>query len=299
MKKNILVVGGTGFIGSQVIYQLLQNNEYEVYSFSRHKNSLCSSFVGNVMNKTTLDVVFKSIPIDVCLILYGLKSVADSSQISIYTENDLEGMINILNVCLDNGCTKVVYLSSGVVYQSGIKLTETSPTESNSLYSMLKLTNENLLFWYKQHKNLNYVILRIFNVCGFSSIGKVSNDVISLILNRKKLDVYGIDYDTPDGTLIRDYISVQDVANAIVCAIDYNNSDIINIGSGVGYSVLEIIEIIENIVGIKVELNFLNKREIDQPILIADAAKAIKKLGWKPTKDLVQIIKDTQNGLYL
>ena len=134
---------------------------------------------------------------------------------------------------------------------------------------------------------------------GFSSIGKVSNDVISLILNRKKLDVYGIDYDTPDGTLIRDYISVQDVANAIVCAIDYNNSDIINIGSGVGYSVLEIIEIIETIVGIKVELNFLNKREIDQPFLIADVAKAIKKLGWKPTKDLVQIIKDTQNGLYL
>ena len=157
MKKNVLVIGGTGFIGSEVIFQLQKEGKYNIYSFSRSKNDNCPSFIGNVEKIETLEKVYQEISVDVTLILYGLKSIAASVDIDKYSKNEIDGMINILDCCDKYNCKKIIYISSSAIYSSGENINEDSELELKSFYSFTKYTNENLLIWYKKIKNPTFV----------------------------------------------------------------------------------------------------------------------------------------------
>lgn len=295
MKKNILVIGGTGFIGSEIISQLIKIDEYNTYSFGHKKNDSCTSFIGDVEKIETLEKVYKEIHFDVTLVLYGLKSIGGSIDISKYSTNEIGGMINILSCCDRYGCKKVIYTSSSALYTSGQNIDENSDLECKSFYSFTKYTNENLLRWYKKIKNIDYEIVRCFNVAGITESNRVSNDIISLILQENKITILGSDFETSDGTLIRDYIHVKDVARAIVKCIELKNSNIFNIASGNGYSIKELIKIIEEHKKSRINVSLAPRRDIDQDCLIADIHKAKTVLDWSPSFSIDDIIDDTYN----
>jgi len=293
MKKNVLVIGGTGFIGSEVIFQLQKEGKYNIYSFSRSKNVNCPSFIGNVEKIETLEKVYQEISVDVTLILYGLKSIAASVDIDKYSKNEIDGMINILDCCDKYNCKKIIYISSSAIYSSGENINEDSELELKSFYSFTKYTNENLLIWYKKIKNIDYEILRCFNVVGVTSQKRISNDIISLLLQNNRLDILGTDFNTFDGTLIRDYIHVKDVARAILKCIELNSSNILNVASGKGYSIKEIIELTKQYKLIDIKTSVLPKRAFDQDCLIANIQTTKEILDWYPVYSIENIIKDT------
>ncbi len=293
MKKNVLVIGGTGFIGSEVIFQLQKEGKYNIYSFSRSKNDNCPSFIGNVEKIETLEKVYQEISVDVTLILYGLKSIAASVDIDKYSKNEIDGMINILDCCDKYNCKKIIYISSSAIYSSGENINEDSELELKSFYSFTKYTNENLLIWYKKIKNIDYEILRCFNVVGVTSQKRISNDIISLLLQNNRLDILGTDFNTFDGTLIRDYIHVKDVARAILKCIELNSSNILNVASGKGYSIKEIIELTKQYKLIDIKTSVLPKRAFDQDCLIANIQTTKEILDWYPVYSIENIIKDT------
>ena len=167
VKKNVLVIGGTGYIGSEVIQTLKNDKKYNIISFSHQVNNNCLSYVGDVLISSELTRVHQEWNIDVTLILYGLKSISNSENVSKYANNELVGLVNILTACEKYGCKKVVYLSSSSVYESGNKLHENSPTKINCFYSYIKQTSEELLKWYKKKSNIDFVIFRCFNVAGY------------------------------------------------------------------------------------------------------------------------------------
>lgn len=291
MIKNVLVIGGTGFIGTECILHLLKDKNYIPISFSRHENTLCKYYTGNVDDYDSLEKVYIENRIDVTLILYGYKSIANSIDLSAYSSNEIVGMINILKCCEQHGCNKVVYLSSSALYSSGTNLMENSKLEQKSYYAFTKYTNENLLKWYKKYKKIDYVILRCFNVVGKTENNVYSNDIINLAIKKKAICIFGKDFNTEDGTLIRDYVHVNDVAFAVLKAIEYNKSDVFNVASGSGYSIKQIINLIVNQIKEPIKVTFSSKREFDQDALIADISKTKSKLGWEPKYSIDDIIK--------
>lgn len=293
VRKNVLVIGGTGYIGSEVIQTLKNDKKYNIISFSHQVNNNCLSYVGDVLISSELIRVYQEWNIDVTLILYGLKSISNSENVSKYANNELVGLVNILTACEKYGCKKVVYLSSSSVYESGNKLHENSPTKINCFYSYIKQTSEELLKWYKKKSNIDFVIFRCFNVAGYSNIGKKTKDIISLTLENNYMNIFGNTFDTPDGTLIRDYIHVKDVASAIIKAIDYPNSEIFNLGFGRGYSVYSIARRIKKITKRDINISILKKRDFDQACLIADNSKTKKLLNWIPMYNLDSIIRES------
>lgn len=291
MKKTVLVIGGTGFIGNEVVKKLLQDTQYNVISFSRHQNENCPYFLGDVQNLSDLEAVFNSTRIDATLILYGLKSIGNSSDTDLYTKNDYGGLNNILSCCKKYGCKKVVYLSSSAVYAEGTNLREDGPLAPKSFYSYLKISAEKLLEQTRAADGIEYVALRCFNVVGFSK-NKGTNDIISLLAKNNALNIFGEDFNTADGTLIRDYVYVKDVAAAVEKAILYGGSGIFNLGTGHGYSVKEIIQKYKEVSGKEPEIKITNRRSFDQAILSADISRAKELLGWVPEYSLEKMIKE-------
>ena len=292
MKKNILVIGGTGYIGSEVIYQLGKESDICVTSFSRHISDNCSSFIGTMTSLEDLERVFANNTITNTIILGGFKSIAYSQHVPLYAENEIVGLINILNTCVKYNCKKIIFLSSSSIYESGTSISESDSISTKSFYAFIKHTSESLIKWYHKYKYLDYVILRCFNVCGINSLQEKSDDIISLSFARDSIEIYGHDFNTLDGTLIRDYVHVKDVANAILQAINYEKSEIFNIGSGIGYSILEILKIIEESKVQKIEKFFSSRREYDQDCLVADITKAETELQWHPYYELNDIIEE-------
>ena len=292
MKNHILVIGGTGYIGSEVVYQLKKNPDICVTSFSRHINENCTSFAGSMASLSDLENVFSQNSITITIILGGFKSIGDSQCVPLYANNEIVGLINILNTCVKYKCKKILFLSSSAVYESGSSISESDSISAKSFYAFIKHTSESLIRWYHKYQYLDYVILRCFNVCGINSLQEKSDDIISLSFARDSVEIYGHDFNTLDGTLIRDYVHVKDVGNAILQAINYEKSEIFNIGSGIGYSILEILKIIEESKVQKIEKFFSSRREYDQDCLVADITKAETELKWHPHYKLNDIIEE-------
>lgn len=290
MKKNILVIGGTGLIGSEVVKKLSIDKKYKIFCFSHKKSDFCISFAGDVSNLPEIEFIYQNYKINVTLILFGQKSVEYSFNTTFYTKNDFLGLVTILNCCEKYSCNKVIYLSSSAIYKSANSITEKHEIILNSYYSFLKIMSERLLEWYRFSKNIDYVILRCFNVVGFSEDCK-TNDIISLLFKNSYLNVFGKNFATTDGTLVRDYVYVVDVADAIEKAIEYKGSNIFNIGTGVGYSILQIIKNFETITSRKINFTYLPRRSYDQDILVANISKAKAELNWEPSYSLEKIIK--------
>ncbi len=313
----ILVVGGAGYIGSHTVRELLNNN-YDVVvvdNFSTGHREAISNVknieVADLLDRNSLDIIFKKYSIDTVIHFAASISVPESVENpEKYYSNNLIGTLNLLNVMKDNNVKNIVFSSTAAVFGNPeyVPVDEKHPNFPINPYGMTKLMVEKVLNDYRSAYGFNYIALRYFNAAGCSSDGvigvsnKNESHLIPIVLQaingvREKLFVFGNDYNTKDGTCIRDYIHVEDLAVAHRLAIENLDkfSGVINLGTGVGASVNEIIKLSEEITGKICPVEYKDRRAGDPAILIADNKLAYEILGWKPEKNIKEIIQTAYN----
>ena len=313
---RILVVGGAGYIGSHVVKSLLDEGMdvrvFDDLSTGQRINLFPKAeFVeGSILNTNALEKAMQGV--DGVVHLAAKKAVGESMERpELYAENNLIGAVNLLNAMAKQGVKYLVFSSSAAVYgmPQYPKLDENHPLNPINFYGFTKLEMERLMQWYDRLKGIKFVALRYFNAVGYDAGGDVRGlekkpqnllPVImeTLVGERKEMSVFGDDYDTPDGTCIRDYIHVSDLADAHVRALRYlsagNESQSLNLGTGKGNSVLEMIQTTERVLGKKVNYKISARRAGDPAVLMALSDKAEQLLHWTPKQsDLENIIRTT------
>ncbi|KAA3650584.1 MAG: UDP-glucose 4-epimerase GalE [Bacteroidetes bacterium] len=328
---KILVTGGAGYIGSHTIIELLNNTHFEVVSVDNYSNSNPETYdrirsitnrdfevyEGDLTNLKLTQTIFRNHKIDGIIHFAALKSAPESVKNPLnYFHNNLNSLMNIL-LCQKN--FKVPYFifsSSCTVYgnTNDLPVREDTPlSEAESPYGSTKKMGEDILkqSFISAYQG-NAIALRYFNPVGAHSSGLIGEDATSPSLNLfpiimrvahgfdKELKIYGSDYETKDGTCIRDFIHVSDIANAHVLAMQYlykgNNNkafEVFNLGSGIGYSILEVIAEFEKTMGINLNYSFTKRRNGDIVEIFADNKKALEILGWKPQKNLQDMLSST------
>lgn len=313
---SILITGGAGYIGSHVVKFLLERQEQVVVVDNLqcgHTNAIDVEhfYRMDIRDREKLDEVFKRHFIDGVIHLAGSSVVAESMANPFeYYHNNVFGTLSLLEAMKSNYVRKLVFSSSAAVYGQPQKtpILETDETRPVNVYGETKLAMEKMMRWYDQVYGLKYASLRYFNAAGAHSTGTIGEDhrpethLIPLVLQvalglREEISVFGNQHDTKDGTCIRDYIHVMDLAEAHLKAFNYlregHESDIFNLGNGQGSSVLEVVEAAEKVTGQIIPMEILAERPGDPGILIASPAKACSVLGWKPKyQDLKSIIED-------
>lgn len=304
---KVLVLGGAGYIGSHTVYELI-NEEFEVviidnletgYKQAIHKQA--KFYEGDLRNKDFLNNVFNQEKGIVGVIHFAANSLVGESMVDPlkYYDNNLIGTKILLDVMLENNIKNIVFSSSAATYgePKNIPILETDPTDPTNTYGETKLAMEKMFKWVSSAHNLKYVSLRYFNACGAYYDGSIGEShspethLIPIILqvangNRKQINIFGDDYDTKDGTCIRDYIHVTDLAQAHILAMKYlingGENSIFNLGNGVGFTVKEIIKAAEKVTGISIKSVISERRAGDPKTLVASSEKAKDILGWKP-----------------
>lgn len=317
-KKRVLVTGGAGYIGSHVQKQLLEEFEVVVYdnlSSGDMVNILDGAqFInGDILDKSALNEAMSQ-NIDGVIHLAAKKAVGESMiQPEVYAENNICGALNILNAMVANGVKHIVFSSSAAVYGMPlyVPIDEKHPINPINYYGYTKLAIEQNMEWFAKLGKLNYAALRYFNAVGYAAdksiTGRERNpqNLMPIVMEvatgkRDKLTIFGNDYDTPDGTCIRDYIHVSDLATAHTAALrrlmTNNASFTVNLGTGRGTSVTEIVKATEKVIGQKLNYNYGTRRTGDPAILTANADLAYQVLGWKPRyTDIEEIIRTVWN----
>lgn len=313
--KKILVIGGAGYIGSHVVKALLHEGFGVTVYDNLSTGQTCNLFAdaefveGNILDSAYLEKTMSK-GFDAVIHLAAKKAVGESMENpQLYSQNNISGSINIFNAMLNTGVKNVVFSSTSAVYgmPEYLPLDESHPLNPMSFYGYTKMAIEQVMNWYSQIKDFNYIALRYFNAVGYAADGSIRGkeknpqNLLPLVMEvatgkREILHVFGNDYDTPDGTCIRDYIHVEDLAAAHVLAIkkllDGCDSQIINLGTEKGTSVLEIIKSVERVSGKKINYDFAPRRAGDPANVIATSAKAAKVLGWKAKyTDIDEIVK--------
>ena len=312
-----LVIGGAGYIGSHVVKALMKQG-HEVTVFDNLSSGLRQNLFkqnkfiyGNILIKSDLDSAF-SVGFDACIPLAAFKAAGESMLVpEKYSENNITGTLNILNSAVKHNCKNIVFSSSAAIFGNPQKLPidENHPKNPENYYGFTKLSIEDYLEWYSKLKGINYSALRYFNAAGYDIEGEISGleqnpaNLIPVVMEtacgiRKQMCVFGDDYDTPDGTCIRDYVHVTDLADAHVKALDYiakNNANLkLNLGSEVGTSVKEVIDIARKITGKTIDAKIVERRPGDPSELYATSKQALEILGWKAKySDMETIIKTT------
>lgn len=314
---NILIPGGAGYIGSHAVRQLLEE-EYEVTVIDNlqtgHLKSLhpdAMFFTGDLRDRNFLRRVFNEVKVDGVMHFAANSLVGESMERPLmYFDNNVYGTQVLLEVMEEFKVKHIVFSSTAAIYgeQSTMPITEDRAANPSNAYGETKLVMEKMMKWCEAAHGLKYVALRYFNVAGAEPSGTIGEDhhpethLIPVILQvasgqRENISVFGNDYDTPDGTCIRDYIHVEDLISAHILALKYlfdgGKSDIFNLGSSQGFSVLEIIDTARSVTGHPIPEVIVNRRAGDPPSLIASSEKAASNLGWKPAKSSIKdIIKD-------
>ena len=325
---TILVTGGAGYIGSHTCVELLKNG-YDVVVVDNYYNSVpavldrVEQITGkkllrydcDIRDRNGLKKVFSENKIDAVIHFAGLKAVGESTKLPLmYYENNISGSVVLFEEMAAAGCKKIVFSSSATVYGNNpIPYKENMPTgDVSSPYGRTKHFIEQILGdVYRSDNEWSISLLRYFNPIGAHESGLIGEDpngipnnlmpYISRVAIGKLpcLTVFGGDYDTKDGTCIRDYIHVVDLAKAHLCAVDKilgtTGIEAYNIGNGKGYSVLDIINAFEKESGIKLNYVIGDRREGDLPAFYADASKANTELGWKAEYDIDKMCADTWN----
>ena len=311
---KILVTGGAGYIGSHVVKRLLSKN-YEVVvldNLSRgHKEAIPANVVFeqvDLLQYDNLVSVIKSHRIESVIHFAAFAYVGESVENpGLYYSNNVTGSINLINALHKNNIRKIVFSSTCSLYGNpvNIPISENESLKPINPYAKTKFMIENVLNDFDNSFNLKYAALRYFNAAGAdfdTQIGESHNPephLIPIVLQaalgkREKIIVNGNDYSTKDGTCIRDYIHVNDLADAHIRALEYldnkKNSVVVNLGTGDGYSVKEIIENAREITGKKIKELIGPRRLGDPAVLIADNKKAREVLGWIPQFGLKEII---------
>ena len=315
--KSILVIGGAGYIGSHVVLSFL-NAGFDVtvldnLSSGRQINLFDdANFIhADLQDRVALNEIFKK-PYDGVVHLAALKAAGESMIVpEQYAYQNITGTMNLLEA-LSNSKTKIlIFSSSAAVYGTPkyLPLDEKHPLEPVNFYGFTKLEIERFLEWFFQLKGIHYASLRYFNAAGYDTEGRIKGleqkpaNLIPIVMEaatgrRKKVDVYGNDYPTPDGTGIRDYIHVTDLADAHLKAFNHVHKEgeslSVNLGTGTGHSVLEVIKMAEEICGKKINHEIIERRPGDPAELYSTADKANKMLKWKPKfSDLKTIVSST------
>lgn len=312
----ILVVGGAGYIGSHLVKELIEKEKVVVLDnlSTGHREAVDSRAIfieGDLGNEEDLQKVFSSYPIKAVMhfAAYSLvgESVVDPLK---YYQNNVSSTITLLNVMLRNNVKNFIFSSTAATY--GIPeveiIDERTRTAPINPYGHTKLMIEQILADFSKAYGLHFIVLRYFNAAGAhesAEIGESHNPeshLIPIILQqllgqRDKISVFGSDYDTEDGTCIRDYIHVTDLANAHMLALEAlltkdKSTEVYNLGNGLGYSVKEVIETCETVTGIKANVELTDRREGDPASLVASSEKIFSELGWKAERNLEKIIGD-------
>ncbi|MCR8660514.1 UDP-glucose 4-epimerase GalE [Paenibacillus endoradicis] len=312
----IAVVGGAGYIGSHTVkYLLEQGKEIVVFdnlSFG-HQEFVPEGVpfvVGDLANKSDLSNLFDRYPsIDTVVHFAAFAYVGESvNEPAKYYSNNVVNTINLLDIMLEHGVKNIVFSSTCATYGHPLELPiiEEHPQNPINPYGRTKLMMEQILEDYSHAYGLNFVALRYFNAAGADVEGEIGEwhtpetHLIPLILDvaaglRESIHVFGRDFNTPDGTCIRDYIHVTDLADAHSRAIDFlhrESSNLkLNLGNGLGYSVLQIIHTVEKITGKSINTIFADRRAGDPSSLVGSAKQAKEIIGWQPKYSLEQIIE--------
>ncbi|MFT4414379.1 UDP-glucose 4-epimerase GalE [Fredinandcohnia humi] len=317
---SVLVLGGAGYIGSHAVYQLIDQG-YEVVVVDNlqtgHEKALHSKatfYKGDMRDKEFLRNVFKSENIEGIIHFAANSLVGESMQKPLeYFNNNVYGTQVLLEVMEEFGVKYIVFSSTAATYgeQEVMPITEDMPAAPTNAYGETKLAMEKMMKWCEGAYGMKYVSLRYFNVAGARSTSEIGEDhdpethLIPVILQaalgqRAHLSIFGDDYDTPDGTCIRDYIHVEDLIDAHILALRYlqngGDSNIINLGSGQGFSVKEMVETARQVTGKDIPVKIEARRSGDPSRLIASSEKAKKVLGWNPQRTSIKkIIEDAWN----
>ena len=314
--KTILVAGGAGYIGSHMV-ALLVKRGYEVIVADNLRTGHWLAvkgakklFVGDLRDNAFLEQVFSENDIDGVINFAAFSLVGESVTNPLkYYGNNVEGAVSLLSAMKAHGVDKMVFSSTAATYGEPEKqpIEEHDRTEPTNPYGATKLAIENMLKWCDRAYGIRYAALRYFNAAGSDTETGIGEDhdpeshLIPLVMKaalgqRDHIGIFGEDYPTADGTCVRDYIHVNDLAEAHLLALEYlaggGSSDVFNLGSGDGYSVKEIIETARRVTGREIKATVEPRRAGDPSVLIASNKKAAEVLGWKPVRGLEQIISD-------
>ncbi len=317
---KILVLGGAGYIGSHTVYELIDAGEEVVIADNLETGHIeavhpeAKFYQGDIRDRNFCDQIFEQEEIDGVIHFAANSLVGESMTDPLkYYDNNLNGTKVLLQSMVAHGVDKIVFSSTAATYgePKNIPILESDPTEPTNAYGETKLSMEKMMKWTGVAHGLKYVALRYFNACGAHKSGEIGeahnpeSHLIPLILQvpngkREAISVFGDDYDTKDGTCVRDYIHVTDLAQAHILAIRYlidgNDSDVFNLGNGVGFTVKEVIETAEKVTGGPIKSEMCARRAGDPAQLIASSEKARTVLGWKPEHaDLEEIIASAWN----
>lgn len=326
---SILVTGGAGYIGSHTCIELMKAG-YDVvvvdnfYNSKREALKRTAELSGkpltfyecDIRDEKGLDKIFKAEKIEAVIHFAGLKAVGESCQKPLeYYDNNIAGTLVLCDVMRANGCKKIVFSSSATVYgMNNISpLKETMPTGgTTNPYGTTKFMIEIILSdLFKSDKEWSISLLRYFNPIGAHESGRIGEDPNGIPNNlmpfitqvaigkRECLSVYGNDYDTPDGTGVRDYIHVVDLAlghvKALKRVLGKSGLDVYNLGTGTGYSVLDVVKAFEKASGVKINYKIVDRRPGDIATCYSDPAAAEKELDWKATKNLEEMCVSSWN----
>jgi UDP-glucose 4-epimerase len=308
MKETILVTGGAGYIGSAAVKALISKgyNVIVVDNLIKGKKELVDKkaifYEIDLTNKEKLSTVFNQ-KIDYVMHFASYKAVGESMINPEKYSDNITGTINLLDLMVKHNIKKIIYSSTAAVYGIPNKNTidENHPTNTINYYGYTKLASEEIINWYSKIHHLNYVFLRYFNIAGDFDMNYVdpnAENIFPIIMEvifgkRDKLTIFGDNYDTRDGTCVRDYIDIHDLIDAHILALNINNNQIINLGTSNGTSVKELVSAIIEVTGKDFPYVIGEKREGDPATLIASNKKAKEILGWKPKKTIKDMIKST------
>lgn len=313
---KILVLGGAGYIGSHTVYELIDAGEEVVIIDNLETGHIeavhpkAKFYKGDLRDKDFVDSVLDQEKDIDAVIHFAANSLVGESMVNPlkYYDNNLCGTKTMVQSLVEHGIDKIVFSSTAATYgePEKVPIVETDRTEPTNTYGETKLSMEKMFKWVGRAHGLRYVSLRYFNACGAHVSGQIGEDhnpethLIPLILQvpngkREAISIFGTNYDTKDGTCVRDYIHVTDLAQAHILAVKYlmegNESNIFNLGNGVGFTVKEVIETARKVTGKPIKAVEEGRRAGDPAVLIASSEKAKNILGWKPEHaDLEEII---------
>ncbi|MCI1926346.1 MAG: UDP-glucose 4-epimerase GalE [[Lactobacillus] timonensis] len=310
----ILVAGGAGYIGSHMVADLVEKG-YDVVVADNlstgHRaaiNSQARFYEGDIRNREFLDELFTKEKIDAVVHFAAFSLVAESMKKPLkYFDNNTGGMITLLEAMHDHGIKYIVFSSTAATYgiPEHMPIKESDPQVPINPYGESKLAMEKIMKWCDQAYGIKFVALRYFNVAGAKPDGSIGEDhhpethLVPIILQvaagkRDELSIFGDDYNTPDGTNVRDYVHPMDLADAHILAIKYlqagNPSDAFNLGSSTGFSNKQMLEAAREVTGKPIPAKMAPRRPGDPDALVAASDKARSVLGWKPQYDDVHDI---------
>ena len=312
---KVLVIGGAGYIGSHVVKELMAKN-HEVTVFDNLSSGLIQNLfkknefiAGDILHPEDLD------GFDAFIHLAAFKAAGESMIFpEKYSINNINGTLNILNAAVAHNCLNMVFSSSAATFGEPqyLPIDENHPKNPENYYGFTKLKIEEFMGWYDKLKNLKFAALRYFNAAGYDPEGVIYGlernpaNLLPVMMEvacgkRGKLKVFGSDYDTRDGTCIRDYIHVTDLASAHVLALEYiaknKKSLTLNLGTGKGITVTEMLEATRRITGKEIPAEYVGRRAGDPAQLTASSKLAKEVLGWEPKySDVDTLIKSTYDA---